>query len=513
MSSGLALERYRLLERVRGYRSGYRLVALLSALAGGLVLWLVLEPRYVLQRFLATLLLLSGAFILGQAARLGGGFDLFAPATIVVGFWGVIYPLRAVFLVLSGNAASAPFVDPGLILDGMVLALALTIVALWLFYLSYRQVMGAAELRRLSRIGLLQRPAEAVSPARLALVYLAGLSVLPLLAEQGAFYHIGRAQNYGSDGVASQWANLLTLVSNLRLGVLYWWALRACRSRQTGDWFLVGVSIGLELVIGALTGSRQAAILPLLAVLLAMNYQTDRWPIYRRLLAVSWLLPLVLMPLLRLYREIYGQAYGYSSFSVPQTLAALAQAAGQLLEGYRAHGLREVLAQTFNRLIFLDCFVLVVRWVGVYIPYQMGRTYWLAVVALVPRVLWPGKPVISLGSWFAQDFWYSGANIFNNVPITALGEGYANWGIMGALVAAVAFGAGTALVYRVLILDTRGSPVGVALYLALLPSLLSMESNTGQNLAAALMGLAVAIVVTRFLLCERRRSPAGPLDS
>ena len=62
-------------------------------------------------------------------------------------------------------------------------------------------------------------------------------------------------------------------------------------------------------------------------------------------------------------------------------------------------------------------------------PFQNGRTLALIPVAYVPRVLWPGKPVITIGQWVTEAYVPSGHLLESNLGTTWVGEFYLNWGV------------------------------------------------------------------------------------
>jgi hypothetical protein len=73
-----------------------------------------------------------------------------------------------------------------------------------------------------------------------------------------------------------------------------------------------------------------------------------------------------------------------------------------------------------------------------------GKTFEYLAYAFVPRVLWPEKPIIALGAWYAmeigqavptEDGWYN-----NSVNMTQAGELYLNFGWVGVLVGLPLFG-------------------------------------------------------------------------
>ena len=67
------------------------------------------------------------------------------------------------------------------------------------------------------------------------------------------------------------------------------------------------------------------------------------------------------------------------------------------------------------------------------VPWARGRTIWRAVLALVPRILWPGKPVVAGGENIVSE--YTGLSFaeFTSVGVGQVMEFYINFGRLGVI--------------------------------------------------------------------------------
>lgn len=70
--------------------------------------------------------------------------------------------------------------------------------------------------------------------------------------------------------------------------------------------------------------------------------------------------------------------------------------------------------------------------------HTLGRGVVAVLVQPVPRVLWPGKPVSPISDYSA---WKTGSSEFGGVSATSVGEFYADFGIVGAVIGGVCYGA------------------------------------------------------------------------
>lgn len=74
-----------------------------------------------------------------------------------------------------------------------------------------------------------------------------------------------------------------------------------------------------------------------------------------------------------------------------------------------------------------------------------GRASAPIIVALIPRFLWPDKPKIQLGAWFALEIGAGYKNdlglINNSINMTVAGELYLDFGWLGVIIGSLLFGA------------------------------------------------------------------------
>lgn len=107
----------------------------------------------------------------------------------------------------------------------------------------------------------------------------------------------------------------------------------------------------------------------------------------------------------------------------------------------------------------------IIRLTPSYIPFLGGRYYWLLPLnILVPRVIWPSKPVVHLGAMITH--LYLGKDIQSSSAVTPFGDLYMNFGLPGILIGMLLLGS----LYRVIYgwLRRNLSEPNLALYLAIL---------------------------------------------
>lgn len=152
--------------------------------------------------------------------------------------------------------------------------------------------------------------------------------------------------------------------------------------------------------------------------------------------------------------------------------------------------------------------------------FLQGQTLQYLGFVFVPRFLWPGKPIIQKGGWFAwrigQAWIRPDGRYTNAVNMTVPGELYLNYGWFGVVVGCALFGAFVALLWsRTAFWSPHSGAVGAAFgyYLFWTSLTLAADLQTIVTLLATYcifvaIGLAVRVLLNRTDLQRR-----GPLLS
>ncbi|MDD8015072.1 MAG: hypothetical protein PHX45_05220 [Acidobacteriota bacterium] len=128
------------------------------------------------------------------------------------------------------------------------------------------------------------------------------------------------------------------------------------------------------------------------------------------------------------------------------------------------------------------------------VAFQRGRTLWPALLWFVPRALWPTKPTLSIGAWYAQTVlgWQADGS---EGAATLPGEFYMNFGIPGVFLGMLLYGLGLRMAYEYFV-RRIGPPGGVWVFI---PIFLIFGVTIERNLAAIVgHGMQTAIVVAVF---------------
>jgi hypothetical protein len=120
--------------------------------------------------------------------------------------------------------------------------------------------------------------------------------------------------------------------------------------------------------------------------------------------------------------------------------------------------------------------------------------------AFIPRLLWPDKPTLSKGSWFTVYLGFSPreSEATTSTGITATGELYWNFGIVGVISGMLLIGVLIGAVWRMAGADPRGQVLHMLLYTSLLVDIMNMPeavTTTGFWVAEYLIFGAVFLLM------------------
>lgn len=120
---------------------------------------------------------------------------------------------------------------------------------------------------------------------------------------------------------------------------------------------------------------------------------------------------------------------------------------------------------------------------------QRGATMAYVAYAFIPRILWPEKPTVTRGAWFAYyvGFAPSEAESTMSLGITATGELYWNYGVPAVLVGMFGIGCLMGGLWRMAGADPRRHPLHMLLYILVTINIVNM---------AEAVTVLVSIVVT-----------------
>ncbi len=149
------------------------------------------------------------------------------------------------------------------------------------------------------------------------------------------------------------------------------------------------------------------------------------------------------------------------------------------------------MARVLNRIDRLSDLAYVVQTTPRVVPYAGTATYRPLVGALVPRLLWPGKPREEAGQFYGHRYRFlDPRDTEHSVNLPMVTEGWVSGGWAGVLLSAAFVGLVLRLVWRYWI-GASGAPGNVMIWMAVLGTAVDAESNLSLIAAGVVHALVV----------------------
>jgi hypothetical protein len=279
-------------------------------------------------------------------------------------------------------------------------------------------------------------------------------------------------------------------------------ALRAFSPVTRGSRLTVAVMLVGDIAIGAVAGGKQSFIVAVLAV--AIPYAGARRRIPKGLMAAAVIIFLVVViPFNHGYRNI--ARHGSTSIPAGQAIAAAPVVLQQVI---RQDGSLSMLPKSLDylaeRIREIDAPAIIMQRTPSQVRFVSPLQYAIAPIAdLIPRVVWPGKPISAAGYHFSQQYYGLPTDAYTSSAITPAGDLYRHGGWIPVIAGMFLLGC----VIRVLdnVLDIRASAHAALLVFLLFPDLVKAEDDW----ATLMIGIPVvivtwlAVVAVTFSRCDR----------
>ena len=319
----------------------------------------------------------------------------------------------------------------------------------------------------------------------------------------GRFGYVGDAASIVSAASGyGQILNLLSLCAPLAIGAA---ALQVYRERLPGARITLAVLFLAELGFGAAAGGKQSFVIAVLAVAIPFSAARHRLP-KPALMLLMLLFLVVVIPFNQAYRS--AARGGTAQLSAAATIAA---APGIFRQTVTGHDLLTVLPGSVDYLLQrireIDGPAIILQRT----PGQVGflspaRLIEGTVTELVPRAIWPGKPIVAVGYQISQKYYGFSASVYSSSSVTPVGDLYRHGGWVPVIAGMLLLGCGVRLLDDVL--DAGVNPHAIFLVLLLLPTLVKNELDF-VSLLASIPG-TIVIWLLAVQLTFRRRRPGVP---
>jgi len=147
------------------------------------------------------------------------------------------------------------------------------------------------------------------------------------------------------------------------------------------------------------------------------------------------------------------------------------------------------------RLCWLPNLALIMSAIPRSIPYWHGASIWPAFTWFIPRIIWPDKPVLSIGSWFAKTFLNWAEDSLSEAAITIWGDAYLNFGVPGIVFISIFLGISYAYTYKRWYLRGRTALDYVIYWVFISELIFGLEKNIAAIIGALFQQILVVLVL------------------
>jgi hypothetical protein len=434
--------------------------------------------------------------------RMGHGDDL-GLADWRIGPWMLVWYAVAFGITTVTWSQPQNGIATEIAVPSVLRALWLFAVAITAWVVGYRvgpgQLIRSLMARAFGRLGKRFSP-DVRSPVAPWLLYAVGI-IARLLSTftTGRFGYIGDASSAvtsatGFGGILGA----LTLCAPLGVAAaalqLFWERLPYARTT-------LAVLFLIEVVFGAAAGGKESFVIAVLAVIIPFSTARRRLPKTMLLAAVLAFL-VVVIPFNQAYRNAVRQATVTLSPS-----QAIAVAPSIARNTFTAHSPLAVIPSSVDyiaqRIRQIDSPAIIIQrtpgQIGFRNPAQLILT---PVAGMVPRALWPGKPIALTGYQFSQEYFDLPATLYTATDDTLVGGFYWYGGWITVIVGMLAFGCALRLLDDAA--EVATNPHGIFLVLLLFDSLAG-GAQDWPSLLAAIPATTFVWLFSVFLTFRVRR--------
>lgn len=416
--------------------------------------------------------------------RLGPWFALGFAVTFGLATLGVAFP--------HGEATerTSVYVDSDLAKRSVPL-LALFIGASAIAYQSFPEHWS----REISRFARRQARSESLAYFRPLLLLGIGVGATLALIRAGTYGYASDAASLVESAAPS--TNVLTGFSGFTTLVAYWMAWRAATTRDLRAGILCLSATVLGLTFGLMSGMKEYAALPLLAA--AFGWSSARLKLnWLALLAFGAVFVAFIYPVVNAYRVAVTTGSGRLTGT---------EGTSQLADVLDARSETSKTGDAFaSRLARLPDFSVIMSLTPDVIPYRAASELLMApVLGVVPRAVWPEKPILSTGYKFSYEYYGLDSRIYTSSAVTPEGDLFRHGGWILLLIGGGVIG----LFLRTLDSTSDGTrdPRLYFLPISIFPLVVKHEMDFIGLVAA--LPTALVVVGVALKISGRRRSETG----
>lgn len=371
-----------------------------------------------------------------------------------------VMPIFVLYIPAVGPVDPQAMGDANLMPADIIHGQWIALIGLLAFYAGYAVPLRPLAQRLLPTRGHEWNRRAAVAAALILVVF-------------GWFFYLGR--NFGlipaalGSGVIGGLASATIFSSSILMAIYL-------KYRSRFALLLMMSVVPVTMAINFISGSKKAVLLP--AAMIVLTWVVTERRIRLRWIAAGFLALILLYPVAQFWRMDILQN---NTLSMTHVLTnpgpALARTGNFLSSGRAGDYFEEGFEAASRRLDGIGVVSVLVRDTPSVSPFQNGRTIALIPLAYIPRVIWPDKPVITIGKWVTEAYVPGGHLVESHVGTTWVGEFYLNWGVPAVLMGMLVLGAMLRGAHEVLMRGVQTIPLVVAATIVISQCSLAMQGG------------------------------------
>ncbi len=269
-------------------------------------------------------------------------------------------------------------------------------------------------------------------------------------------------------------------------------AIRAYRIRRLGAWLVLAFVFTAAIAEGAVAGGKESFVVAILAVIIPHYMNRRRLPVGAIVAGIVIFL-LVIIPFNQAYRST---ARGAVTLSTSQAVAAAPSIAVQVVKSDLSAAVFTQSARYLaERIRTIDTPAIIMQRTPAEIPYGNPAQLLISPAAgLIPRILWPGKPIFAPGYEISQEYFQLPPQIYTSSDVTPEGDLYRHGGWFPLILGMFLLGCLMRIIDDVA--DLRRGAHGAFLILLLLPDTV----QAGSDCATLLAGIPGVVLLWFFVV-------------
>jgi hypothetical protein len=444
-----------------------------------------------LAAYAASMLFLAGF------GRRGLGLTAWKFGPWILLWYGVAFGLATITWIQPQQATAAQ-------IDISDVLLALFMVAVGMTFLMFGYLVGPGEWARNFAVRMINNlgrrfTGEIRSLRAPWILYSIGVAArLGSTAATGRFGYVGDVAS--AESSASSYGQILSMLSLCAPLAVAGAALLAYRERRRSATGTLLVLFITELIFGAVAGGKESFVVAVLAVVIPVSSVRFRLPKPAIIVGIAGFL-VVVVPFNLAYRSMVRS--GSTSLTPSEAAHAAPGILRQVIHGDESISVVlssfDFLAQRSRE---IDSPAVILQRTPAQIPFASPLQLLEAPLAdVVPRAVWPGKPILATGYQFSQQYFGLPSTVYTSSAITPIGDLYRHGGWLEVLVGMFLLGCIVRLFDDSL--DVRSNPHAIFLVLLLFPALVKSEDDW-ITMLAGIPGTIVFWLVAVCLTFKRR---------